>query len=402
MQSIRPQPSSPTALQMSGTASSSENAAPNHADASAASVRHARPPPGRSVTASARSGQLRHEFAVSQFKEYPAIFSTSHAISADGMTKEGALPASGHAKLVPAGADTYELRFTEHADAHTVPAHFLNYINIATQGIKPAYVDIPKQAEEGKFLFTGTLSGCSLIVTDLNADTYRVFHDSRPNSSTLHDNAVMGTDFKDYQVAGKQEGLANAFLHFSGGQWKMITQRQEYSRTAAGGTEVKLREDGKVLSMQTADPTFIHRTQAHLTQIRADSQKKLIAAAKELGIPADLAQASDAPYERSAEPKERDHPSIASWNALRGRVKEVVGSAIEDEREKKSKLPGSENQRNKLQQQQFEVHNRVLEHYKQFHNIVEESLTADLTWLREQKKSVEGSAAVVQTGEHQG
>ncbi|QKJ51202.1 hypothetical protein G9396_11255 [Providencia rettgeri] len=58
-----------------------------------------------------------------------------------------------------------------------VEAYFLGY-NGANQSIKtPAYVDIPIQATENSFLFTGSLTGCSVIVTKLNETTYRVYHD---------------------------------------------------------------------------------------------------------------------------------------------------------------------------------------------------------------------------------
>lgn len=79
-----------------------------------------------------------------------------------------------------------------------------------------------------KYVFTGQLSGCSLIVTDLNASQYRVYHDARVNSSRLHSNVVAKFDFSDYEVSGQNTGLAATFLFYDGERWVLVGQGQEY------------------------------------------------------------------------------------------------------------------------------------------------------------------------------
>ncbi|GAB0133845.1 makes caterpillars floppy protein [Epichloe bromicola] len=71
------------------------------------------------------------------------------------------------------------------ASAGTVSAYYLGYNGGAQTSWTPAQIDIPKINPEHKLLFTGSLSGCSVIVTNLNDNQYRVYHDSRLDSSLL-------------------------------------------------------------------------------------------------------------------------------------------------------------------------------------------------------------------------
>lgn len=83
-------------------------------------------------------------------------------------------------------------------------------------------------------LFTGSLSGCSVAVTSLNDDQYRVYHDSRLDSSVFYDNFVMAVDYRDYKHHGAHTGLACAFMHYRKGRWSLYFQRQ--TTKAHGGT----------------------------------------------------------------------------------------------------------------------------------------------------------------------
>ncbi|MBB3118098.1 hypothetical protein [Pseudoduganella violacea] len=370
------------------TSSSSTTSVPQQAQQtnSAGNATQARFPPGQ-----ARSEQLRTELAVTQLQEDPRDFALNHALSGDGIIKDGALPAEGRAKLQHLGNGTYEFRLAQDTDPHTIPAHFLAYNSISQQGISPAYVDIPKTAGDSKFVFTGSLSGCSVIVTELTPDTYRVFHDARTNSSTLHENAVMATDFKDYQVHGTQEGLANVFLHFKDGQWEMLAQRQEYEKDGNGGTRPKLRDDAKILSVQYASPDLTVRTQQQLADIRTRSQTALLESAQLLGITFNRENISDRAYTAGNEVSE-NHPSIAAWQGLRNQINDECRIRKQEITQKKWDLPIT---RNASQQQQFDALEADRSYYEQHVDVTKESLTADLSWLREQKKDVEGAASVV-------
>ncbi|RAQ75139.1 hypothetical protein COH21_002105 [Aspergillus flavus] len=97
---------------------------------------------------------------------------------------------------------------------YTVYSCFVGYKPISTQGDDAAFVDIPKKAAELDFLFTAELAGCSLIVTDYNSSHYRVYHDSRPMSSTFYDHVVMAAGLTDY-IGG---------LEYKLGKWKLYAQ----------------------------------------------------------------------------------------------------------------------------------------------------------------------------------
>lgn len=121
---------------------------------------------------------------------------------------------------------TFEIKYhgPNRGTPNTVWAYHLGYNAGAQTSNTPAFIDIPKRATEGTLLFTGTLSGCSVIVTSLNSNTYRVFHDSREDSSLLYDNVEMAIDYSGYSVSG--HGTACIFMQYRNNQWNMFVQLQ--------------------------------------------------------------------------------------------------------------------------------------------------------------------------------
>lgn len=105
---------------------------------------------------------------------------------------------AGNAMLIKRATKIYEVHISPNSGTNIISAYLLGYKSIAVQGDKASFIDIPKTAGTTKFLFTGELAGCSLIVTDYNASNYRVFHDSRPLSSALYKKVVMAADLTDY------------------------------------------------------------------------------------------------------------------------------------------------------------------------------------------------------------
>ena len=101
----------------------------------------------------------------------------------------------------------------------------------------PLYKDIPKiptDESPAKFLFTQTLTGGSLIVTEHpepeRSDYYRVYHDTRINASVFYDKVVMAVDYEDYALTAEETGYAasTAFLYYGGEDghetWKIANQ----------------------------------------------------------------------------------------------------------------------------------------------------------------------------------
>lgn len=100
--------------------------------------------------------------------------------------------------LIKRATKIYEVHKSPNSGTNIISAYLLGYKSIAVQGDKASFIDIPKTAGTTKFLFTGELAGCSLVVTDYDASNYRVFHDSRPLSSALYKKVVMAADLTDY------------------------------------------------------------------------------------------------------------------------------------------------------------------------------------------------------------
>lgn len=77
--------------------------------------------------------------------------------------------------------------------------YYLDYLGLRLQQTGVPFVDVPSNLPPHKFVFTGQLNGCSVIVTDIGRSTLRVYHDARPNSSGQYHNVVASFDFNDYK-----------------------------------------------------------------------------------------------------------------------------------------------------------------------------------------------------------
>ncbi|MCL9781950.1 C80 family cysteine peptidase [Vibrio sp. S4M6] len=174
---------------------------------------------------------------LTHFSAAPLEISKQKVISSEGMTKGTApLPNIGSFTLKRIGQNGFEIAPSRDRRAGT-PAYFLGYKSIGQQGSSPAYIDIPitPKSNEPQLLFTGGLGGCSVIVTQLNKETYRVFHDSRNNASLFYDNVVMATDYSNY--TGTTSTQASTFMAYEKdkGGWNLVTQKLD---TTSEGTDV--------------------------------------------------------------------------------------------------------------------------------------------------------------------
>ncbi|WP_025127307.1 TcdA/TcdB pore-forming domain-containing protein [Pseudomonas sp. PH1b] len=338
---------------------------------------------------------------IQQFSADPVQFAKTHTLSAEALVKSGRLPAQGNVQLVKVAPNLYELEYTGHGagevagSGNSAPAYFLGYNGPNQSNDAPAYVDIPKQGAEGRFLFTGTLSGCSLVVTSLDANTFRVYHDGRVNSSLLYDNVVMAVDYKDYQVAGTAEGLAAAYMQYVDGQWQLVYQRQEYQRQ---GQTVwpKLREGAEPLEIQTANPQVTERNRTQFATYREQVHQNLKKVAAQFGVSAD--GVADGVYRDGAFTPE--HPAIAAWNQLREAVQAKVSADIQQLSEQRYQL--QEQRRSAadktLIDQQIKQINLTQDYYRaQYDPVLREAGSVEKTWLWQQIKAKDGTGAVVRT-----
>ncbi|KAG7099820.1 hypothetical protein E1B28_001629 [Marasmius oreades] len=182
------------------------------------------------------------------------VVSSYNMFPAHRKAQPGGIPEQGYFKFVLDHEDarrrTFEIKY--HGDkesADTIFAYNLGYNGGALTSRRPAFIDIPKRVEENTLLFTGTLSGCSVIVTNLDDNTYRVFHDSRVDSSLLYNNVEMAVDFSDYSFAGL--GMACVFMQYRNGRWNMFVQLQ-FLETVGGRAVIVQRRTEILLGLDGA------------------------------------------------------------------------------------------------------------------------------------------------------
>lgn len=336
-------------------------------------------------------------------------FTRLHAISGDSMTTMGKIPPYGRAHLVKIGPNSYavEYRYEPSSISPSLAFHayFLGYNGANQSSATPAYVDIPIQAAEDSFLFTGSLTGCSVIVTKLNETTYRVYHDGRVNSSILYDNVVMAFDYMDYQVPGSDEGLAMAYMYFKDGHWRLLLQKQEYE--LINGTPIpKLRNNESSMIGYYVDNQFSEKQLEKFNRYRHASQNKLKEIAKEFGINTD--QVSEGEYIDGGFSLENS--AIKSWVDLNGKVKNKIYDKINqlikqiDEfkvelsnLKSKSIRSNDENIRIDKLISILEIKKIIKDYYSQKHlSILTESLSVEKSRLWLQIKNKTGIDSVVQ------
>ncbi|TMU69923.1 hypothetical protein FGA82_29075 [Pseudomonas fluorescens] len=333
---------------------------------------------------------------IQQFITDPVQFAQTHVLSAEALVKAGRLPSQGAAQLVKVATDVYEIEYTDRPGAGTsVPAYFLGYNGANQANAAPAYVDIAKQAPAGSFLFTGSLSGCSLIVTELDAKTYRVYHDGRVNSSLLYDHVVMAIDYKDYQVAGKAEGLAAAYMQYVDNQWQMVFQQQEYLRE---GHVVwpKLREGAQPLTIQSPDPHLLEKNQAQFAAYREQVHQRLKKMAALFGV--SVEGVADGVY--TGGEFSPFHPAIAAWTQVRDQIAAKISADTDQLVLKCDELWAARRNASPsdLIEQQLKQITLTKEFYKaQYDPLLSEARSVEKTWLWQQIKAKDGMAVAVRT-----
>ncbi|KAF8587017.1 hypothetical protein K439DRAFT_876840 [Ramaria rubella] len=183
----------------------------------------------------------------------PSRAISSHAIELTDKGQPIAFTNEGYAGLELQWKDpvtdqrTYQIKYRGENPRYgedTKRSYFLGFNSGSKQSPRPACVDILKKAPDGMFLFTGSLTGCSVVVTDPGGDKFRVFHDSRENSSIIHDNVVMAIDWKDYSITDGR--YASVFMQYRKG-WKLFCQLQEEKASKRPGPSI-------LVQRKTAEP----------------------------------------------------------------------------------------------------------------------------------------------------
>ncbi|PHM48847.1 TcdA/TcdB pore-forming domain-containing protein [Xenorhabdus miraniensis] len=333
---------------------------------------------------------------IQQFANNPKLFAKSNTISAEALVGAGQLPAEGRAQLVKIKAGLYEVEYSAQStndvvekETNSVPAYFLGYNGANQDNTLPAYIDIPKHAAPGSFLFTGSLSGSSVVVTNLDENTYRVYHDGRVNSSLLYDNVVMAVDYKDYQVAGTVEGFATTYMQYINDEWQLVSQRQEYQRDGQM-LWPRLRNGEEPILIQIADNQRAKHNQIQFATYRESIHQKLKKIATQFGITSE--GVSDKAYE--AGEFSPHHPAIAAWIELCDEIQAKITTDTQKLVDKRDELYKTWSS---TRDEQIKQLNITLEFYKeQYDSVLREVLSVEQSWLWQQIKSKNGIDAVLQ------
>ncbi|WP_336844765.1 TcdA/TcdB pore-forming domain-containing protein [Providencia rettgeri] len=268
---------------------------------------------------------------IKSFKSHPSIFMMENAISVDSFIRTDVQTSKGDVQFVKVGSYSYELEIVintaEKEPSMMIESYLLGYNGNDQKNKSPAFIDIPKHPSKAKFLFTHTLSGSSVIVTELNETTYRVYHDGRINSSILYDNVVMAVDYKDYSIKNTDETLGMVYMQYENGAWKLILQKQEY-KIIGGVPIISLREDKIPLLVQNP---LIKNQKENIRKFKLErdiKHQKLIEAAEFLGINTD---AMSKIKEQSGD-LSSDAAVIKSWIKFIRNIRKVVDVKLREKR----------------------------------------------------------------------
>ncbi|WP_167404836.1 TcdA/TcdB pore-forming domain-containing protein [Vibrio penaeicida] len=335
--------------------------------------------------------------AITSFTRSPREFLNQHTVDVIELVKNGGLPTQGNVRLEPATGG-FKLRYSESTGADTTSAYFLGF-NGRSNPV-PAYVDIPKNATEGTLMLTGSLTGCSVVVTELNDTHYRVFHDGRVGSSVLYDNVVMSVDYADYEGKKSTEQIAGAYLIVKDGEWQLMLQKQKQILDDKGNfTWVKRTgKEGEAVIQRPQVPDDQARIHT-FNQERINAQNHLIQDAKRLGIKVTRVP-QDGAYTKDSTVKVDENPALTEWeafrNQLREEVKKELAPAIQQKDALFAQLRGATGTQKQEIEKKLELINTTKAYYEEeFLGSIEKSVDTDRLWIWLEKKKLEGIDAIV-------
>lgn len=267
------------------------------------------------------------EQAASALIQDPQAFIERYTLDTMIISSQESLGGLAWARLEPA-RDGYRVRYVASNEPGTVPSYFLGFNGASNPA--PAYVDIPAKVPEGTLLMTGTLSGCSVIVTERDGG-FRVFHDGRVGSSLLYDKVVMKADYHDYASPNEEHRYGAAFMIFKEGRWQLLIQKQQHVRQGDGVADAwyakREGDEGAPLVMQAGRPESSEVVTTKLAQFehnRQAARNALIELGKSLNL---VEFPKDHPF-NAADPMPKGnstaHPSLSDWNNFRQKVEQAL------------------------------------------------------------------------------
>ncbi|KAL7266082.1 hypothetical protein RUND412_011386, partial [Rhizina undulata] len=340
---------------------------------------------------------------IEQFIDDAETFLKIHVVNCQ-VTREPQ-STSGYAKLLRT-EHGYDLKHQgRNYEQNTAFAYYLGYKCCNQSSPHPTCVDIPRNPVGGRaFLFTGTLTGCSVVATRHPTDPtlYRVFHDAREKSSLFYDNVEMAVDLPDYRIRvqdGAGVSTAAVFMQYKDNHWRMFVQLQDW--TLAEIPYLKLR------TVQTGESAVIIRDPGSYDQPRnledfrrhrEQTQNEVLELGRELNFNLDP---TPGVFEPAPVRLDLENGAVRRWTNLR---KEIENSQKEKHERLQRKLLGIEKLTsggsNDIKQLFLAISKstktEISAKKQKYEPPLEASRYADFVWLWLEKKRVEGFDAVVQ------
>ncbi|MDV5226852.1 TcdA/TcdB pore-forming domain-containing protein [Providencia rettgeri] len=348
-------------------------------------------------------------YDILQFLSDPLMFTQNNTINSKHLNQIERLPAGGRVIFSKNTLNNYSIEFVlTHSSrniALSIYSYFLEKPDSVQSNKVPRYVDIPKYTAEDSFLFTGILSGSSIIVTELNDKTYRVYHDGRINSSILYDNVVMAIDYQNYQIFGTDGGIATAYMHFKHGQWKLVLQRQEY-QIIEGELIPVLRQREAPMEVLFANDNYSNNSKKRFIEYREKIHKKIKSIAHHFNI-----DTKDALSSRYIEGEYSiEHPTFMHWVNLHNKLTKKINERRQQLHELSQQLKNEYQRLINDENRSVEENNRIdelrnlieinkinHEYYRQSKiPVLSEILSVERSWLWQKIKEKDGIEAVIQ------
>lgn len=348
-------------------------------------------------------------YDILQFLSDPLMFTQNNTLNSKHLNQIERLPAGGRVIFSKNKLNNYSIEFVLTHSSRNIALSVYSYFLGSPDGVQsnkvPYYIDIPKYTAEDSFLFTGILSGGSIIVTELNDKTFHVYHDGRINSSILYDNVVMAFDYQNYQILGADDGIATAYMHFKHGRWKLVLQRQEY-QIIEGELIPALRQREAPMEVLFASDNYSNNSKKRFIEYRGKIHKKIKRIAHHFNI-----DTKDVLSSRYIEGEYSiHHPTFMHWVNLHNKLTQKINERRQQLHELSQQLKNEYQRLINDENRSVEENNRInelkslieinkinYEYYRQSKiPVLSEILSVERSWLWQKIKEKDGIQAVVQ------
>lgn len=252
--------------------------------------------------------EIEHEIEtpsrdIQNFTLNPEVFCYGYKLNESSLNKIKNIPEIGKV-IFYRNNHGYDVNFVDNSYEAGIPyaldCYFLNTDLKEKESEVPEYVNVSKKNPINKFIFIGEIMKGSVIVTDFDSESYRVYYDNRYHSSLLYDNVVMAVDEMDY--FNERKTGANMFMYFNGEQWKLIHQKSSES-------DKLIYEPNKIMHLSPGEYSFESNNSKFL-EYRTSVHEKLKMFANKLDV--DI-YGSD-----------KDKKTSIDWNDLSHKIKKEL------------------------------------------------------------------------------